>query len=190
MLSPKCGIGIRILTLWTLLLLVNGFAPLTRYHNNNFVSFHHSFITTRIRRKKTSHRSDTLTTTTTTNLGGLVESTDTWGNIAALTGAATVAQSLGKTTKLGRLLGPPVTAMFLTFTLASIGILHPGGTAASKFLQLLTLQLATPLVLLGADLRHCVERQQHILNALVVHVRVVIVQVGHERPGDIDRHEA
>ena len=83
---------------------------------------------------------------------------DTWGNVAALTGTATIAQVIGTTTRIGRLLGPPVTAMALTFGLASIGILNPGGTLAAKSLQLLSLQLATPLILLGADLRDCVQR--------------------------------
>lgn len=83
---------------------------------------------------------------------------DTWGNVAALTGTATIAQVIGTTTRIGRLLGPPVTAMALTFGLASIGILNPGGTIAAKSLQLLSLQLATPLILLGADLRDCVQR--------------------------------
>lgn len=87
-----------------------------------------------------------------------IEATDMWGNWAALTGTATISQVLGKTTRVGRLLGPPVTAMAITVALASIGILNPGGTAAAKSLQLFSLQLATPLILLGADLRDCVER--------------------------------
>ena len=90
--------------------------------------------------------------------GPLIEASDTWGNWAALTGIATVSQELGKRTRVGRLLGPPVTAMAVTFLMASIGVLNPGGTAAAKALQLLSLQLATPLILLGADLRDCVER--------------------------------
>ena len=83
---------------------------------------------------------------------------DTWGNIAALCGSATVAQIVGRHTQLGRLLGPPVTAMALVFGLASVGILNPGGTAASHSLQWLALQFATPLLLLGADLQDCVPR--------------------------------
>ena len=83
----------------------------------------------------------------------LIDAGDQWGNWAALTGAASLAQILGRSTKVGKLLGPPVTAMALTFAMASIGILNSGGTTAAKSLQLLSLQLATPLVLLGADLR-------------------------------------
>lgn len=88
----------------------------------------------------------------------VVPADDSWGNWAVLLGTASIAQVLGKSTAIGRLLGPPVSAMALTFGLASIGILNPGGTLAAKSLQLLALQLATPLILLGADLRDASRR--------------------------------
>lgn len=88
----------------------------------------------------------------------LIAANDSWGNWSFLAGMATLAQVLGKSTRVGRLLGPPVTAMALTFCFASIGVLNPGGTLAAKSLQLLCLQLATPLLLLGADLRDCASR--------------------------------
>ena len=81
---------------------------------------------------------------------------------------ATLAQVMGKTTSIGRLLGPPVTAMALTFVLASIGVLNPGGSSAAKSLQLLSLQLATPLILLGADLRGCFVRCGPLLLSFLV----------------------
>lgn len=90
--------------------------------------------------------------------GPLIGAGDSWGNWAVLTGTAMISQVLGRTTSIGRLLGPPVTAMAVTFGLASVGVLAPGGTTAAKALQLLSLQLATPLILLGADLRDCVKR--------------------------------
>jgi uncharacterized membrane protein len=80
---------------------------------------------------------------------------------------ATLAQVLGKSTRVGRMLGPPVTAMALTFSFASIGVLNPGGTASAKALQLLCLQLATPLLLLGADLRDCASRCGPLLEAFL-----------------------
>ena len=97
----------------------------------------------------------------------LIKANDSWGNWAVLSGAATWAQELGKTTTVGRLLGPPVTAMAITFVLASVGVLNPGGSAAAKSLQLLSLQLATPMLLLGADLRDCVNRCGPLLEAFV-----------------------
>ena len=88
----------------------------------------------------------------------LIAADDTWGNWAVLTGMAASSQVLGKETSIGRLLGPPVTAMACTFALASIGVLNPGGTVAAKSLQLLALNLATPLILLGADFRDAARR--------------------------------
>eukprot|EP00980_Cylindrotheca_fusiformis_P029328 scaffold23297_cov132-Cylindrotheca_fusiformis.AAC.6 len=91
-----------------------------------------------------------------TRVAAMIDASNTWGNIAGLSGAGVAGQILGNRTKIGKLLGPPVSAMAISFALASVGVLNPGGTAASKFLQLLSLNLATPLVLLGADLRDCV----------------------------------
>jgi uncharacterized membrane protein len=83
---------------------------------------------------------------------------DVWGNWATLSGIAALAQILGRKTMIGKLLGPPVTAMALSFVAATIGILHPGGTIAAKSLQLLSLQYATPFILLGADFRDAITR--------------------------------
>ena len=85
--------------------------------------------------------------------GPLIPAHSDWGNWAALMGLACLSQHWGRTTTVGRLLGAPVTAMALTFLCASIGILNPGGTEAAQSLQLLSLQIATPLILLAADLR-------------------------------------
>lgn len=118
------------------------------------------------RRSSTTTTTTTLHATTTTavsfsrysSIFPLIASGDCWGNWAVLTGTAAAAQILGTTTAIGQLLGPPVTAMALTFVLASIGVLTPGGTVAAKQLQLLSLQLATPLILMGADLRDAGKR--------------------------------
>lgn len=94
---------------------------------------------------------------------------DAWGNLAVLTGAAWSAQILGNDTKIGRLLGPPVTAMTMTFVLASIGLLSPGGTVTATQLQTLSLQLATPLVLLGAgDLREAFDQCGPLLRSFLL----------------------
>jgi uncharacterized membrane protein len=82
----------------------------------------------------------------------LIAANDAWGNYALLTGTAAMSQKLALQTPVGRSLGAPVTAMALTFVLASAGITQPGGTIAATTLQWLTLNLATPLILLGADL--------------------------------------
>lgn len=98
----------------------------------------------------------------------LIAADDTWGNWAVLTGMAAYCQYLGNETAVGRLLGPPVTAMACTFALASIGILNPGGTAAAKSLQLLALNMATPLILLGADFRDVASRCGPLLVSFAV----------------------
>ncbi len=98
----------------------------------------------------------------------LVGKDDTWGNIAALCATASVSHQLGKTTSIGRLLGPPVTAMAISFILGSIGVLPPGGSGGAKILQLLSIQLATPLLLLGVNIRECRKRCGPLLAAFIL----------------------
>lgn len=97
-----------------------------------------------------------------------IHANDNWGNWAILTFNAASAQHLGRSTALGKLLGPPVTAMFLSFAMASVGIINPGSTVAAKSLQTLSLSLATPLVLLGADLRDAVQRSGPLLISFIL----------------------
>lgn len=104
---------------------------------------------------------------TPTDASSIISSSNNWGNIAALSFTASLAQLLGRTTLVGKLLGAPVTAMALTFVLSSVGwiptlsssgltwntLLPPGGSQASSFLQGVSLTLATPLLLLGTSIR-------------------------------------
>jgi hypothetical protein len=98
----------------------------------------------------------------------IISPSDSWGNVAALSFAASLAQLLGRTTAIGKLLGAPVTAMALSFALSSVDwlprastttswtfvpLLPPGGSIASSFLQSTSLALATPLLLLGTNVR-------------------------------------
>jgi len=98
----------------------------------------------------------------------LIPVSDTWGNIAVLSSVATVSQYLGKTTLVGKLLGPPVTAMAIAFVLGSVGVLSPGGSPSTKALQLLSLQLATPMILLGVNLQDCKKNGGTILIAFLI----------------------
>jgi len=95
-----------------------------------------------------------------TSSSSLISQTDNWGNVATLTTISALSQKLGKTTTIGKLLGAPVTAMFLAFIAGSIGILPSGGSNASKFLQSISLNLATPLLLLSADFRNIFGKQK------------------------------
>lgn len=56
----------------------------------------------------------------------IIQQNDSWGNIATICATASVSHGIGKTTALGRLLGPPVTAMALAFFLGSVGFLPAG----------------------------------------------------------------
>eukprot|EP00986_Skeletonema_menzelii_P003759 scaffold1202_cov149-Skeletonema_menzelii.AAC.4 len=106
----------------------------------------------------------------------LISSSNHWGNVAALSFTASLAQLLGKTTLVGKLLGAPVTAMAVAFVLSSVGVipsfvsttsaptewltvLPPGGSPSSSFLQNVSLTLATPLLLLGTSLKGNALRQ-------------------------------
>ena len=105
----------------------------------------------------------------------LIAPSDDWGNWMVLLGNAALAQILGKTTTIGRLLGPPVTAMALTFGLATLHVLPAGGTVAASSMQQLTLQLATPLVLLGADLRNATSRCGPLLKSFMMASMATVV---------------
>lgn len=112
----------------------------------------------------------------------LISASNHWGNIAVLSLSASFAQLLGKTTLIGRLLGAPVTAMALAFVLSSLSILPsftsglnwltllpPGGSQASSFLQIVSLTLATPLLLLGTSIRgRALRRCGSLLGSFVI----------------------
>jgi uncharacterized membrane protein len=121
----------------------------------------------------TSHR--VATRLQSSFLRPLIRADDTWGNWAALCGLAAGSQVLGHRTAVGRLLGPPVTAMALSFAAATLGVINPGGTAAAKSLQLLSLQLATPLILLGADLRDAASRCGPLIISFAVAALATII---------------
>jgi uncharacterized membrane protein len=108
-----------------------------------------------IRKKGPSRLATKMTVLPNALSASLVDSSDDWGNIATLCSTAVLSQSLGTRTAVGKLLGPPVTAMAIAFTFGSIGILPPGGSRGAKLLQILSIQLATPLLLLGVNIRSC-----------------------------------
>jgi uncharacterized membrane protein len=98
----------------------------------------------------------------------LISPTDTLGNIACLTATASISHRLGKTTSLGKLLGPPVTAMAIAFVLGSVGVLPSGGSSGAKMLQLVSIQLATPMLLLGVNIRECRQRCGPLLKSFIL----------------------
>jgi len=83
----------------------------------------------------------------------LVRAGDQWGNWAVLIAVAALS-----TTPLGRLFGPPLTAIALSFGLSRIGILNRRGTVPARSMNVLALQMATPLLFLRADIRDAKQR--------------------------------
>lgn len=98
----------------------------------------------------------------------LISQHDNLGNIACLTATASISQRLGKTTPIGKLLGPPVTAMAIAFILGSVGVLPSGGSGGAKILQLISIQLATPMLLLGVNIRECRQRCGPLLKSFIL----------------------
>ena len=58
--------------------------------------------------------------------------------------------------------------MAMAFILGTIGILPSGGSQGQKILQLLSIQLATPLLLLGVNIRECRERCGPLLKSFLL----------------------
>lgn len=147
---------------------VRPFSPRPHVPNDLVASYHQDASTVATTDLHKTSRTKTATLNAMPPSFPLIASDDTWGNWATLASTASLAQYLGKSTRIGRLLGPPVSAMAITFVLATIGVLNPGGTAAARSLQLLSLQLATPLILLGADLRDAWRRCGPLLASFLV----------------------
>ena len=99
----------------------------------------------------------------------LIHRDDAWRNIATLAAVATFSQQKFVSKNLiGKLLAPPVTAMVIAFLLGSIRILPIGGSPSTKNLQLISLQLATPLLMLGADVKGCRTKCAPLLKAFIL----------------------
>lgn len=77
---------------------------------------------------------------------------DYFNIFAVLSTAGAAGYTLGERTKIGNALSGPVCAMVITFFLTSTGVLPPASPLVSRA-QLMAVQLATPLLLLSADMR-------------------------------------
>lgn len=76
-----------------------------------------------------------------------------WGLYAVIASSAAGALRLERKTDIGRSLSGPVTAMLITAVLTNIGVLPSTGSIHLVNLQVFVLKLATPLLLLGADMK-------------------------------------
>ena len=91
---------------------------------------------------------------------------DPWPVFAILAASAAASRSLD-TTKIGRTLSAPICAMAITFAMTATGVL-PCATQTVSDAQSLAIQLATPLLLLNADLRAVGRRAGRLVPAFLL----------------------
>ena len=87
------------------------------------------------------------------SLPQLVGADDRYSLWATAAGAAAVGLKLERSTAVGKSLSGPVCAMLVTLVLTNLGVLPAAGSPHMASLQGFVVKLATPLLLLGADLR-------------------------------------
>jgi uncharacterized membrane protein len=97
----------------------------------------------------------------------LIGSADMWGNYAVIAGAAAAGIKLERT-PVGRSLSGAVCSMLLTAILCNIGVLPAVGSPHVRELQLFAVKLATPLLLLGADLNKVLAETGSLLRAFIL----------------------
>ena len=94
-------------------------------------------------------------------------SNDPWVTFAVLTAAGAAGLQLGTTTALGRVLSGPILTMLITFSASSFGVLPPAAATVQEA-QALSVRLATPVLLFGADLRAVARRAGKLLPAFLL----------------------
>ena len=108
-----------------------------------------------------------------TKLGALPEllsisTNDKWALWATAAAASATGIQLEKNTKVGKALSAPVCSMLITAIATNIGILPAGGSIYLTALQSFVVKLATPLLLLGADLKKIIKETGIILKAFLL----------------------
>jgi len=109
--------------------------------------------------------------TTTAAVGAatsLVGAQDMWTLWAVASTAAAAGLQLEKNTAVGKALSGPVCAMLFTAVLTNIGVLPASGSVHLTNLQGFVVKLATPLLLLGADLNKIFKETGVLLKAFLV----------------------
>lgn len=95
----------------------------------------------------------------------LVSADDRYSLWATAAGAAALGLKLERSTVVGRSLSGPVCAMLVTLVLTNLGVLPAAGSVHMSSLQGFVVKLATPLLLLGADLRKILRETGSLLLA-------------------------
>lgn len=97
-----------------------------------------------------------------------IAASDQYGLLASITTSACLATYLEKHNKLFKALSAPVTAMLLTVIATNTGILPCNGSPFIGDLQKFVVKLATPLLLLSADVRRIVQETGPMLKAFIL----------------------
>ena len=98
----------------------------------------------------------------------LIRADDCWSLWAFIAASAAAGLQLEQKTSVGRALSGPVCSMLLSAVATNIGILPIAGSPHIAQLQSFVVKIATPLLLLGADLRKIFKDTKGLMNAFFV----------------------
>ena len=114
-----------------------------------------------------------ITSTTKTSLrasipSSLIRADDCWSLWAFIAASAAAGLQLEQKTSVGKALSGPVCSMLLSVLATNIGILPIAGSPYISQLQSFVVKVATPLLLLGADVRKIFKDTKGLVNAFLV----------------------
>ena len=98
----------------------------------------------------------------------LIRADDCWSLWAFIAASAAAGLQLEQKTSVGKALSGPVCSMLLSALATNIGILPIAGSPYISQLQSFVVKVATPLLLLGADLRKIFKDTKGLVNAFFV----------------------
>ncbi|KAG5181490.1 hypothetical protein JKP88DRAFT_270062 [Tribonema minus] len=97
----------------------------------------------------------------------LIAPDNMWGMYAAISSAAAAGMALERT-KVGSALSGAVCSMLIASLLCNAGVIPPTGSPHTAALQIFAVKLATPLLLLGADLRKVLRETGKLLGVFLL----------------------
>eukprot|EP01036_Dinobryon_divergens_P026116 gene26116-34725_t len=118
--------------------------------------------------KSTRLRFPTETTLHASIPSSLIRADDCWSLWAFIAASAAAGLQLEQKTSVGKALSGPVCSMLLSALATNIGILPIAGSPYISQLQSFVVKVATPLLLLGADLRKIFKDTKGLVNAFFV----------------------
>jgi len=128
--------------------------------NNNYYLNNKNDIIHHVRRKSLQLQDMTV-------LSSLINVDDRWSLWAVASSAAALGLRLERTTAVGKSLSGPVCAMLITAILTNFGVL-PSGSVHMMNLQSFVVKLATPLLLLGADINKIFRETGSLMKAFLL----------------------